>query len=95
MEPVTGKITLPDNDAYMEPLACVTAAVSIDIFQFQLRLWRCMHASCSIILLFLLFVVVVVVDDDDDDDDDDNSPSAICNIYSLNNDVPTSKISMN
>ena len=54
MEPVTGKIMLPYNDAYMEkPLACVTAAISE--VQFRLRLRRCMHASCCITLLSFLF----------------------------------------
>jgi hypothetical protein len=90
MEPVTGKITLPDNDAYMEPLACVTAAASIVYIPVSVTVME-MHA-CFLLhhfAFFCFFFVVVVVDDDD------NSPSAICNIYSLNNEVPTSKISMN
>jgi hypothetical protein len=89
MEPQTGKITLPDNDAYMEPLACVTAAASIVyIPEMAISVMVMEMHACFLLHHFAFFVVVVV-------DDDDNSPSAICNIYSHNNDVPTSKISTN
>jgi hypothetical protein len=91
MEPVTGKITLLDNDAHMEPLACVTAAASIVyIPEMAVSVTVMEMHACFLLHHFALFVVIVVVVDDDD-----NSPTAICNIYSHNNDVPTSKISTN